>query len=154
LPTVSRIQFCDTADYKSALRTLSLALSGRGAPTVLADLPAAELPWMPAGGAGGAGEEQATLTKHVQERYDDAMQQFTYTVTIEPAEEGGYNVFVPALPGCQTQADTYNEAVALARECIEGFLEALGKAGEPIPVEKEPQHSVTIGIQVKVPEAA
>jgi hypothetical protein len=28
------------------------------------------------------------------------------------------------------------------------------KAGEPIPIEKEPQHRVAIGIQVNVPQAA
>ena len=60
------------------------------------------------------------------------MKTLTYTVHIEPAEEGGYNVFVPALPGCQTQGDTYVEAVVMAKECIEGFLEALAKAGEPM----------------------
>lgn len=27
----------------------------------------------------------------------------TYTIVLEPAEEGGYNVWVPALPGCVTQ---------------------------------------------------
>ena len=79
---------------------------------------------------------------------------YTYTVKIQPAEEGGYNVFVPALPGCHTQADTYEEAVAMAKECIEGFLEALVKAGEPIPVEKQPKRSLTIGIQVRAPVAA
>jgi antitoxin HicB len=79
------------------------------------------------------------------------MEMLTYTVKIEPAEEGGYNVFVPALPGCHTQAETYQEAIAMAKECIEGFLEALAKAGEPIPVEEQPNRALTIGIQVKAP---
>jgi predicted RNase H-like HicB family nuclease len=34
------------------------------------------------------------------------MNEHTYTVRVEPAEEGGYNVFVPALPGCVTQGET------------------------------------------------
>ena len=42
------------------------------------------------------------------------MQVQTYTARIEPAEEGGYDVFVPALPGCVTQGDTCEEAVARA----------------------------------------
>ena len=58
------------------------------------------------------------------------MQIMTYTARIEPAEEGGYNVFVPALPGGVTQGDTYEEAVAMAQEAIEGFREPL--AGEPM----------------------
>ena len=79
------------------------------------------------------------------------MNTFAYNVHIETAEEGGYNVFVPALPGCQTQGKTYEEAVAMAKECIEGFLEALVKAGEPIPVEENP---AVVRVQVNMPTAA
>lgn len=81
-----------------------------------------------------------------------AVKEYTYTVRIEPAEEGGFNVFVPALPGCHTQAMTFEEALARAKECIEGFLEALAKAGEPIPVEEHRQEPVTLGIQVSLPQ--
>jgi len=56
----------------------------------------------------------------------------------EPAEEGGFVVTVPALPGCVTQGETRDEAVAMARDCIEGFLACLAESGEPIPVEPEP----------------
>ena len=79
---------------------------------------------------------------------------FTYTVRIEPAEEGGYNVFVPALPGCVTQGDTYEEAVSMAHEAIEGFLEALVMAGEPLPVEPQPAASLTAAVRVHRPVAA
>ena len=82
------------------------------------------------------------------------MKTLTYTVHIEPAEEGGYNVFVPALPGCQTQGDTYEEAVAMAKECIEGFLEALAKAGEPTPVEENPVQAGVLRLQVNTPVPA
>jgi antitoxin HicB len=78
------------------------------------------------------------------------MRTLIYNVHIEPAEEGGYNVFVPALPGCQTQGKTYEEAVAMAKECIEGFLEGLVKAGEPIPVEENP---AVVRVQVSAPDA-
>ncbi len=81
-----------------------------------------------------------------------AAKQYTYTVQIEPAEEGGYDVFVPALPGCCTQAETFEEAVERAKECIEGFLEALVKAGEPIPVESHPYQPISLGIQVSLPQ--
>ena len=63
------------------------------------------------------------------------MKTYAYTVHIEPAEEGGFVVSVPALPGCVTQGESYEEAMAMAREAIEGFLEALVKVGEPIPEE-------------------
>jgi predicted RNase H-like HicB family nuclease len=71
-----------------------------------------------------------------------AAKRYTYTVHIEPAEEGGYVVTVPGLPGCVTQGETYAEAVAMAQEVIEGFVEALLKAGEPVPEDPEPTHPV------------
>jgi predicted RNase H-like HicB family nuclease len=76
-----------------------------------------------------------------------------YTVHLEPAEEGGYVVTVPALPGCITQGDTYEEALAMAEDCIRGFLEALVKAGQPIPREKEEPKPLEARIQVEVPAA-
>lgn len=61
---------------------------------------------------------------------------YQYTVLFEPAEEGGYIVHVPALPGCVTQGETLEEARAMAREAILGYLESLRKHGEEIPREK------------------
>jgi antitoxin HicB len=79
------------------------------------------------------------------------MMHYTYTIRIEPAEEGGFIVTVPALPGCVTQGETYEEAVAMAQECIEGFLEALEKAGQPIPREAVPTAPVQGYLTVKAP---
>lgn len=61
----------------------------------------------------------------------------TYTIRIHPADpdERGYWAEVPALPGCNTQGDTYAETIAHAREAIKGYIEMLVKQGEPIPVE-------------------
>ena len=39
-------------------------------------------------------------------------------VVIEPQEEGGYTVFVPTLPGCVSQGETTEEAIANIREAI------------------------------------
>lgn len=38
-----------------------------------------------------------------------------YTVIFEPAGEGGYMVSVPALPGCITEGDTFEEAMELTK---------------------------------------
>ena len=58
----------------------------------------------------------------------------TYTVILTPdAGEGGYTVRVPALPGCNTEGVTLEEALANAREAIELYLEELQARGEPIP---------------------
>lgn len=79
------------------------------------------------------------------------MKTYAYTIHIEPAEEGGYVVTVPALPGCCTQGETYEEALVMARECIEGFLQALSRAGEPIPEEPAPTKALDTHILVTAP---
>ena len=63
------------------------------------------------------------------------MKILTYTIKIKK-EKGEFIVTVPALRGCHTFGATYEEAVMRAKECIEGFLVALRKVGDPIPIEK------------------
>ena len=46
-----------------------------------------------------------------------------YTVLLEPEEDGGFVVSVPALPGCISQGDTREEALANIREAIQLWLE-------------------------------
>jgi len=64
------------------------------------------------------------------------MKEVTYTVRIEPAEEGGYTAYFPALPGCHTQGETLEEVIAMAKDVLSGYLECLRSHGDPIPVEK------------------
>lgn len=80
----------------------------------------------------------------------------TYTVILHPADpdETGYWVEVPALPGCFSQGKTYDEAVANAQEAIEAFIEALAKAGEPIPQEPAPTNRTETRLLVRTPLAA
>lgn len=40
-------------------------------------------------------------------------------VTLETAEKGGYTVYVPALPGCTSEGDTFEEAIRNIREADE-----------------------------------
>lgn len=42
---------------------------------------------------------------------------------IHPAEEGGFWAEVPALPGCVSEGETWNETIANLREAAEGWLE-------------------------------
>jgi len=44
-------------------------------------------------------------------------------IILEPSEEGGYTVFVPALPGCISEGDIKEEALKNIREAIELYLE-------------------------------
>jgi antitoxin HicB len=61
--------------------------------------------------------------------------QYQYTAVFEPAPEGGYIVCVPALPGLVTEGDTIEEARAMVRDAIRGYIESLLKHGEEIPIE-------------------
>lgn len=53
-----------------------------------------------------------------------------FNVILEPAEEGGFNVTVPALEGCFTQGETEEEAMENAREAIRCYLEGLEKVNQ------------------------
>jgi predicted RNase H-like HicB family nuclease len=44
-------------------------------------------------------------------------------VILEPSEEGGYTIYVPSLPGCISEGDTKEEALANIKEAIELYLE-------------------------------
>jgi antitoxin HicB len=58
----------------------------------------------------------------------------TYTLEIARHDDG-YLAYFPALPGCNTWGKTCEDAVKHAEEALIGFLEALQKNGEEIPVE-------------------
>ncbi len=44
-------------------------------------------------------------------------------VVLEPSPEGGFTVYVPSLPGCISEGNTAEEAMANIREAIELYLE-------------------------------
>jgi len=76
----------------------------------------------------------------------------SYTVVFEPAEEGGFTVTVPALPGVVTEGDTLEEARAMAREAIILHIESLSAHGEHVPVENDdaPIHFEKMIVEVGV----
>ncbi len=74
---------------------------------------------------------------------------YQYSVVFEPAEEGGYVVNVPALPGCVTEGDTFEEAMMMAKDAIEGYLYVLKKEGEEIPLEPDGTFITKISIPEK-----
>jgi predicted RNase H-like HicB family nuclease len=82
------------------------------------------------------------------------MEPITYTVEMEPLETGGFSVRVPALPGCVTWGTTFENAVAMAREAIELWLEVRQELGEPIPEEPEAPFPVKLGVRVRRPTVA
>jgi predicted RNase H-like HicB family nuclease len=49
-------------------------------------------------------------------------------VILEPSDEGGYTVYVPSLPGCISEGENIDEALANINEAIELYLEPEVKA--------------------------
>lgn len=54
-------------------------------------------------------------------------------VILIPDETGGYVVEVPSLPGCYSQGETEEEALANIKEAIKLHIEDMLAAGEDIP---------------------
>ncbi len=46
-------------------------------------------------------------------------------IVLEPSDEGGYTALAPSLPGCISEGDTAEEAMANIREAIELYLEPI-----------------------------
>ncbi len=46
-----------------------------------------------------------------------------FKIVLEPSDEGGYTAYVPALPGCISEGESIDEALANVREAIELYLE-------------------------------
>ena len=61
-------------------------------------------------------------------------------IVLEKQEEGGYTVYVPALPGCTSQGETEEEAIENIKEAIELYLES--------DAEEVPRSAKVIGIAV------
>jgi antitoxin HicB len=67
-----------------------------------------------------------------------------FRVILEPdLDDGGYLVTCPALPGCCSQGETREEALADIRDAIEGYLASLKKRNLPLPLEEQ--------VEVRVP---
>lgn len=64
------------------------------------------------------------------------MRNLQYRILLRREPEGGYTVTVPALPGCVTYGETVDEAIAMAREAVEVYVESLRERGEEIPTEE------------------
>jgi len=60
------------------------------------------------------------------------MQKFLLPIVIEKDKEG-YFVFCPALQGCYTQGDSYEEALTNIEDAIRLHIEDRLASGEPIP---------------------
>ena len=76
----------------------------------------------------------------------------SYTVSIMPGEpdEGGYWVKVPILPGCVTQGETVEEALANSKEAIEAYILSLQDRGLQVPEEGVDKPGLISTVSVEV----
>ncbi len=63
------------------------------------------------------------------------MTKYRYTVVVERDEDGMYVASCPAIQGCYTQGETYEEAMENIKEVIKLHIEARKEVGDPIPIE-------------------
>ena len=62
----------------------------------------------------------------------------SFPVVLLPQPEGGYFVQCPTLPGCYSQGDTVEEALANIKEAIELALDDLTEQGQTVPTSGAP----------------
>jgi len=56
-----------------------------------------------------------------------------FEVVLEPQPEGGYTAYVPDLPGCVSEGQTEEEALAMIRDAMGGYLASRREHGWPVP---------------------
>lgn len=73
---------------------------------------------------------------------------FTYSVIFRKAKEGGYIAYVPLLPGCMTQGESFEETKKNIEDAIKAYIEVLREDHEPIPMEGAEHISITVAIPI------
>lgn len=74
-----------------------------------------------------------------------------YTAVLEPdVKVGGYTVTIPALPGCISEGDTFEEALKNIQEAAELYLEVMRKRDREFVVEAPGVVIAPVRVQVVV----
>lgn len=60
-----------------------------------------------------------------------------YNAVFEEEKEGGFSVWVPELPGCASQGETFDEALANIREAMQLYIEETKKEPSPPSYKKQ-----------------
>ncbi len=73
------------------------------------------------------------------------MKLLSYRIFLRKEPEGGFTVTVPTLPGCVTFGKSLDDAMKMAKEAIELYIESLHEHGESIPTEDDVfEHTLTL----------
>ena len=65
-------------------------------------------------------------------------------VIVYQDEDGAFCAMVPSLPGCFTNGDTLEEALAMAGDAMACWLDAFGRDGEEMPAADPPVHVAAV----------
>ncbi|WP_104371937.1 type II toxin-antitoxin system HicB family antitoxin [Desulfocucumis palustris] len=71
-----------------------------------------------------------------------------YRITITPAEEGGYVVAIPDLPGCISQAETVEDAIKMIEDAKTCWLEVALEDGIAISEPSNEEYSGKFNVRV------
>lgn len=64
------------------------------------------------------------------------MKQYFFKAIIEDCEDGGYSAYVPSLPGCVSEGETYEKCLSNIKEATELYLETVKETGQIIGEDK------------------
>jgi predicted RNase H-like HicB family nuclease len=67
-----------------------------------------------------------------------------FIVTLDDGEDGYIVASCPALPGCHSQGETREEAIANIKEAIEGYIESMREQGEAVPTQEVEEVEVSV----------
>ena len=56
---------------------------------------------------------------------------------LQPEPEGSYTMTVPSLPGCISYSETFEKAIEMIKDAMEGWLAVAKEEGMPIPEQSE-----------------
>lgn len=56
---------------------------------------------------------------------------------LQSESEGGYTITVPSLPGCISYGESFEKAMELIKDAMEGWLAVAREEGVPIPEQFE-----------------
>lgn len=71
-----------------------------------------------------------------------------YNVVFNAEDEGGYSCYVPDLPGCVSQGNSFQEAVKNIKEAIELYLEDASEDYFVTPEERRKQFIAPVDISI------
>jgi len=70
-----------------------------------------------------------------------------YKVLLRKEVDGTYTVIVPSLPGCLTFGHTVEEALVMAKEVIEGFVDCMIARDDEVPIETDESMICTVAVE-------